>query len=89
MEKHDILWPSHIGRGRVFDKKAGPLYRVESLDMAGVKTRWVEAVNASVNEYKGDPPVQDKKEYSIGNEVFFIMFPDGRGLILGRMRRDI
>ena len=80
---------ARIGRGKITDKKAGPLYRVESYDMKGVITRWIEAVNAGINEYKGEPPVQDKREYSVNDEVFFFMFGDGRGMILGPMRRDI
>ncbi len=78
----------HIGRGTICDKKAGPLYKVKSYTMKGVTTRWIEAINAGVNEYKGDPAVEIKYQYSLNDEVYYFMFADGRGMILGPMRRD-
>lgn len=65
------------------------LYRVESATRDGVKTRWIESVNAYINEYKGEPPVTDKISYSTGDMVYYFMFPDGRGMIIGKIRTDI
>ena len=45
----------------------------------------MQCVNLYVNEYKGDPPVEDKFQYKPKDRVYFFMFPDGRGMILGKM----
>lgn len=45
-------------------------YRVESSTRDGVVTRWIEAVQG---------------EYETGDAVYFFMFDDGRGMILGRI----
>lgn len=57
-------------RGKVSKKKTGPLYKVESYTRDGITTRWIEAVQG---------------EYQIGDDVYFFMFDDGRGMIVGRM----
>ena len=57
-------------RGKVCGKKTGPLYKVESYTRDGIVSRWIEAVQG---------------EYQIGDNVYFFMFDDGRGMILGRM----
>lgn len=76
-----------IDRGKIVEKSAGPVYRVESYTRYGVQTRPIESINKYVNEYRGDPPAEYKYEYSVGDEVYFFMFPDGRGMILGKMLR--
>ena len=60
-------------RGIVDQKRDGDLYdlyKVKSYTCDGVITRWIEAVQG---------------EYEIDQEVYFFMFDDGRGMILGRM----
>ena len=59
-----------IERGEISEVKSGPLYRVKSYTRDGVITRWIEAAQGEYEE-------QDK--------VYFFMFDDGRGMILGRM----
>ena len=81
-----------LDRGKIVEKSAGPLYRVESYTREGVKTRWIESINQYVNEYKSVLPYdaeaqQDKFEYAVNDEVYFFMFPDGRGMILGKLLR--
>ena len=82
-----------IERGEIVEKKAdtqaGYIYKVRSFTRDGITSRWMEAVNAGVNEYKGEPPVRSKYQYSIGDEVNYFMFDDGRGMIVGKARRDL
>ena len=83
-----------IERGVIRDKKADGatnayLYKVESLARSGVLSRWMEAVNAYVNEYRGEPPEEIKAAYDVGDQVYYFMYPDRRGMILGGMRTDI
>lgn len=78
----------YVERGRITDKRKHDQfqYKVESMTRKGVTSRWMEAVGAYVNEYTED--VEDKYEYNPGDEVYCFMFPDGRGMILGKMTRD-
>lgn len=56
-------------RGKVYGKD-DKLYKVGSHTRDGIMTRWIEAVQG---------------QYDIGDDVYFFMFDDGRGMILGRM----
>lgn len=85
MDKTESTQGVAIERGKISEKKAGPLYRVESYTRDGVKTRWIESINKYINEYSGDPPVEDKYEYMVGDQVYYFMFDDGRGMIVGKM----
>ncbi len=86
-----------IGRGIIIEKKsdamAGYVYRVESLTMGGVESRWMEAASACVREYEvtgaEGPAVQRRFEYQVGDYVNCFIFGDGRGMILGRIRMDL
>lgn len=82
-----------IERGSICEKKedarAGYVYKVKSSTRDGIISRWMEAVSACVNEYKGEPPVLERFEYEVDDEVNYFMFGDGRGMILGRIRRDL
>lgn len=71
------------------DAAAGYVYRVKSLTRDDIESRWMEAVNACVNEYSGDPPQRDKYAYEAGDLVNYFMFGDGRGMIIGRVRKDL
>lgn len=76
MDKCEQTGGAAFDRGRVTGKRSRTnlQYRMESYTRKGVKTRWMESV--------GDT------EYGVGDEVYFFMFPDGRGMVLGRMSRD-
>ena len=80
-----------IERGKICEKKAdaraGYVYKVESSTRGGILSRWMEAVSACANEYREEMPM--RYEYAVGDEVNFFMFGDGRGMILGRIRRDL
>ena len=81
-------------RGTIKEKKADSLpnryvYKVESATRGGVKSRWMESVNATINEYRGDPPQEAKAQYNVGDLVYFFMFSDGRGMVLGKVRKDL
>ncbi|MBQ6960873.1 MAG: hypothetical protein IJP78_07860 [Clostridia bacterium] len=93
MDKMEMTPCVGIERGKICDKKAGPCYKVESYTRDGVKSRWMESVNKYVNEYQCDSIYdiahEKKYEYEIGDEVYFFMFDDGRGMILGKMQRDL
>lgn len=62
-------------------------YKVQSLTDKGVKSRWMEAVNTYCNEYTEDDGNDGKYTYAVNDEVYFFMFPDGRGMIMGKMLR--
>ena len=92
MEKSEMTPGAAIERGKIIEKSGGK-YRVESYTRSGVTTRWIEAINQYVNEYRSDPPYEEaayenKYSYSIGDEVYFFLLPDGRGMILGKMTRE-
>lgn len=97
MDKNLNEWTGLVGidRGEISDKKADSmpnryLYKVKSATRGGIESRWMEAVNAYVREYEGDdPPFEKKYELETGDLVNFFMFADGRGMILGKVRKDI
>lgn len=77
-------------RGKISQKKpgeAGAVYKVVSATRDGMESRWMESLNAYVKEYSGDPPMVDKYEYAVGDLVYYFMFPDGRGMIVGKVRK--
>lgn len=82
-----------IDRGIISDRKADGggkyLYRVESETRNGIQSRWIESVNAYINEYRGEPPTTYKRSFDVGDMVYYFMFPDGRGMIIGIARTDI
>ena len=67
----DCFYGSVVGieRGRI-SARDGALYRVQSYTRDGVVTRWIEALQG---------------EYERDQDVYFFMFDDGRGMILGRV----
>lgn len=87
MERNEATPGVSIERGKIVEIQ-GDRYVVESYTKGGVKTRPIEAVNKYVNEYEGQPPKERKyDEYLVGDSVYFFMFGDGRGMILGKMVR--
>jgi hypothetical protein len=94
MEKNTRTGAVSIERGEISERKADSLpnrylYKVKSSTRDGVISRWMEAANAYVNEYKGEPAAEDKYAYAVGDKVNYFMFADGRGLILSKVREDI
>ena len=75
-----------IQQGKIVDASENT-FKVESYTQGEVRTRYIEAVNAYINEFEGTPPAENKYQYAIGDEVFYFMFPDGRGMILGKIKR--
>lgn len=77
-------------RGKISEKRKRDnwQYKVESLTRKGVKSRWMEACGAYCNEWTENEENNGKYEYQTGDEVYYFMFPDGRGMILGKMTRD-
>lgn len=79
-----------IERGKISEKRqrANWQYKVESATRRGVVSRWMEAVSAYCNEYTETEENNGKYEYNVGDEVYYFMFGDGRGMIIGVMTRD-
>lgn len=94
MDKNESTGVVGFERGTICEKKADTLpdrflYKVQSSTREGVTSRWMESVNAGVYEYKGDAAQEEKYQYAVGDLVNYFMFPDGRGMILGMVRRDL
>ncbi len=102
MDKSEQTGNAAFDRGKITDKRKREhwQYKVESYTRKGVRSRWMESVGAYLYEWgecgKCDTSLctyypdgkKDKFEYEIGDEVYFFMFADGRGMILGKMCRD-
>ena len=81
MQENENRQGAIIDRGKIIREESGG-YVVSSYQNPQVVTRPM-----NVREYEGDPPIERKYTYATGDEVYFFMFPDGRGLILGKMER--
>lgn len=90
-------WGARIERG-VVDEVQDGMYRVRSLDRDGIISPWLPQIAAlpSIQVYTrhdvGGSTVAetlsasyDPPEYTIGDMVYFFLFSDGHGAILGRM----
>lgn len=78
MDKSEATGLVGLERGRIREVREdgdGWVYKVESYTRDGILTRWIEAVGG--------------EEMAQGTDVFYFMFADGRGLILGRARKDL
>ena len=73
-------WGARIERGTI-DEVSGKKYKVKSLSRDGVKTPWIEVLSIKPTLY-GD--VYVPTEYKSGDMVYYFMFPDGHGAILGK-----
>lgn len=94
MDKSESTGVVGFERGEITEKKPDSLpnrylYKVKSSTRGDIISRWMEPINAYVNEYTGEPPEEKKYEYFVGDPVNYFMFPDGRGMILGKVRKDI
>lgn len=74
---------AYVELGRIAEKN-GRTYRVESYTREGVFTRFIYAANEYVREYEGEPAQEAKYSYGVGDRVYFFVFPDGNGLIIGK-----
>lgn len=86
MKENEAQQSGMIDRGKIVRADGGG-FIVASYQNPDVETRPLKPVNEYVREYEGDPPYENKYTYAVGDEVYFFMFPDGRGMILGKMER--
>lgn len=88
-EKEKTDGGAKFDRGIITEVQEGDnlQYKVKSLTDKDVTSRWMEAVGAYLNEYTEDEGNDGKYAYAVDDEVYFFMFPDGRGMILGKMLR--
>ena len=91
MDKTEKTGGISIERGKIAEKrkKDNFQYKVESATRKGVKSRWMEATTAYCNEYTDGEHGNGKYEFNVGDEVYYFMFADGRGMILGVILRDV
>lgn len=91
-------WGARIERG-VIDQASGTQYKVKSLDRDGVITPWIAVlsieptIETSVVHDRGDVSVSEvltaeytPSEYAVGDTVYFFVFGDGHGAILGKAK---
>lgn len=85
-------WGARIERGTI-DEVSGSRYKVKSLSRDGVKTPWIEVLSVNPELYvlnedgtRGQDVKHKPTEYASGDMVYFFMFPDGRGAILGKAK---
>jgi len=76
VDKSEKTCGAAFDRGKVIEKRIRDRqqYKMESYNRKGVQSRWMEAVGNA--------------DYLVGDEVYYFMFPDGRGMVLGSMSRD-
>ena len=83
MSMHDNeTWGAWIERGTI-DEVNGSRYKVKSLSRDGVKTPWIEVLSVNPTLYGN---VYKPTEYKSGDIVYYFVFPDGHGAILGRAK---
>ena len=88
---------ARIERGKIV-KKSGSKYKVESYDRKGITSPFIEAIDGKptvsvhATHDKGGESVSETlngnvkvPEYNTGDIVFFFLFADGTGAILGKI----
>lgn len=75
-------WGARIERGTI-DEVDGSKYKVKSLSRDNVKTPWIEVLSVNPTLYAD---VYKPTEYKSGDMVYFFMFGDGHGAILGKAK---
>lgn len=91
-------WGARIERG-IIDKASGTQYKVKSLDRDGIISPWIEVlsidpkIRTSVTHDKYESTVSETltanykpSEYTVGDMVYFFLFNDGHGAILGKAK---
>lgn len=72
MDKEEMCCDkAFVERGKITAEKDG-LYKVESYGRAGLVTPWIPAMAASM------------MPFDIGEKVYFFLFDDGHGAVIGR-----
>ena len=79
-EKREIAGAS-IERGEITESADG-WYVVRSSTRSGIETRKIRAINEYL--WEDTWTHSEKYRYAEGDKVFFFIFGDGRGLILGK-----
>lgn len=74
--QEDRTTTAGIERGRIVDARDGA-FKVSSYSRGGVISRYLHVLQQGLET---DSP-------GVGDEVYFFMFPDGRGMILGKIER--
>ncbi|MBQ9252242.1 MAG: hypothetical protein IJ188_06380 [Clostridia bacterium] len=94
-EKNELTPLTGFEEGTISAKKPDTkpkrfLYKVKSATRDGIESRWMEAPVNNINEHRDhDTEEEIKTEYEVGENVYYFMFPDGRGMIIGKIRMDI
>ncbi len=91
-------WGARIERGKI-EESNGNQYKVKSLDRDGVTTPWIGVleidpkINMSVTHDVGESSVSETltakytpTKYTVGDMVYFFVFADGHGAILGKAK---
>ena len=73
-------WGARIERGEINESR-GTTHRVKSLDREGIVTPFIGGLDIAqtVGEYT-------PTEYAVGDMVYFFVFADGHGAILGKAK---
>ena len=79
-------WGARIERGMI-DEVNDKKYKVKSICRDGVKTPWIETLSIAPKIYADGTEIKyEPTEYAVGDMVYFFMFADGRGAILGKCK---
>lgn len=91
-------WGARIERG-IIAKANGTQYKVKSLDRDGIISPWIEVlsiepkIRISVTHDQYENTVSETltasyqpSEYTVGDMVYFFLFNDGRGAIIGKAK---
>ena len=88
--KENEKWGARIERGTI-DEADGNRYKVKSLSRDNVKTPWIGPAAIEPTLYvlnedgtRGPDVKYEPTEYKPGDMVYFFMFSDGHGAILGK-----
>ena len=74
-------WGARIERGEIKESR-GTQHKVKSLDRDGIVTPFLSVLEI-------DPKIEAKytpTEYAVGDMVYFFVFADGHGAILGKAK---
>lgn len=91
-------WGARVERGEITESN-GRQYKVKSHDRDGVITPWISVleinpkITAGVTHDQGGSSVNEtltaeysSTEYTVGDMVYFFLFADGHGAILGKAK---
>ena len=81
MEKERGLYGAAIERGEITAIEEGE-YRIRSLSRSGIETPPIPAIEWTIGTEDGDRTIRAK--YETGETVYFVLYEDGTGVILGK-----